>query len=69
MTAIGLEDAYAINNAGQVVGYVNRVAGAEVLSVAVAVMLRLAVALGSSREVVATIFRFIWREGRASHCT
>ena len=31
--------------------------------------LRLAIALGSSHEVVATIFRFIWREGRALDTT
>ena len=31
--------------------------------------LRLAIALGSSREVVGTIFRFIWREGRALDTT
>ncbi len=27
--------------------------------------LRLAIALGNTREVIATIFRFIWREGRS----
>jgi uncharacterized membrane protein len=36
MTAIGLEDAYAINNTGQVVGYVRRTQGDEAISVAVA---------------------------------
>ena len=35
MTPIGLEDAFAINNAGQVVGYVTRTQGAEAISVAV----------------------------------
>jgi uncharacterized membrane protein len=36
MAPIGLEDAYAINNTGQVVGYVTRTEGAEAISVAVA---------------------------------
>jgi uncharacterized membrane protein len=33
MTPIGLEDAYAINNAGQVVGYINRAQGSETVGV------------------------------------
>jgi uncharacterized membrane protein len=36
MSAIDLDDAYAINNAGQVVGYINRVQDAELISVPVA---------------------------------
>jgi uncharacterized membrane protein len=35
MTAMGLEDAYAINNAGQVAGYITRTEGVEAISVAV----------------------------------
>jgi len=36
MTAIGLDDAFAINNAGQVVGFITRTQGGEAISIAVA---------------------------------
>ena len=35
LASIGLEDAYAINNAGQVVGYIHRIQGGEAFGVAV----------------------------------